>query len=52
MLDKLSLSQVHSAIESRSAAYYSSSGGASLPDCVGKNSKMSDGGTDGRKGAI
>jgi hypothetical protein len=52
MLDKLSLSQVHSTIESRSAVQYSSFGGASLPDCVGQNSKVSDGGKDGRKGAF
>ena len=51
-LDKLGLSQVHSPIENRLAVQYSSSGGASLPDCVGQNSKTSDGGKDDRKGAI
>ena len=52
-LDKLGLSQVHSPTEIRSATQYSSSGGASLPDCVGhQNSKTIDGGKHGRKGAI
>ena len=43
-LDRLGLFQVNSAIKSRLAVQYSSSGGASLPDCVDKNSKTNDGG--------
>jgi len=43
-LDRLGLIQVNSAIKSRLTVQYSSPGGASLPDCVGKNSKTNDGG--------
>jgi hypothetical protein len=51
-LDRLGLGQLHCSIESQSAVQYNSSKDASFLHCAVQNIRTSDGGKDGREGAI